>query len=196
MFFRSLSRRVLHLPFSRKHIPEAKGAQDFLGINYYTRDRVAFNLLKPGMFFTRQFFPEGSDLSDEGFIANEPDGLFEALTWARRFDTPIIVTENGVNDTSDHMRPRYMIQHIHQVWRAINFNYPIKGYFWWSLVDNFEWERGWTQRFGLWELEIETQGRRKRPSADLYAEICHENALSSEMVAKYSPEITDKLFPG
>jgi beta-glucosidase len=187
---------VLRLPLYRKLIPEAKGTQDFLGINYYTRDRVAFNLFKPGMFFIRQFFPDGSDLSDEGFIANEPDGLFEALSWARRFNTPIIITENGVNDISDQMRPRYMIQHIHQVWRAINFNYPINGYLWWSLVDNFEWERGWTQRFGLWELDMETQGRRKRPSADLYAEICHENALSSEMVAKYSPEITDKLFPG
>jgi len=187
---------VLHLPFSRKRIPEARGSQDFLGINYYTRDRVAFSLLKPRMFFTRQLYPDEADLSDEGFIANEPEGLFEAFTWARRFEIPIIVTENGVNDVSDHMRPRYMVQHIHQVWRAVNFNYKIKGYFWWSLVDNFEWERGWTQRFGLWELDIETQGRRKRPSADLYAEICHENALSSEMVARYAPDILAQMFPG
>jgi beta-glucosidase len=93
------------------------------------------------------------------------------------------------------MRPRYLAQHIHQMWRAVNFNWPVKGYFHWTLVDNFEWERGWTQRFGLWGLDVETQKRIKRPSADLYAEICRENGLSSEMVQKYCPEAFDKLFP-
>ena len=72
---------------------------------------------------------------------------------------PIIITENGVEDADDHMRPRYIAQHIHQMWRAVNFNWPVKGYFHWSLVDNFEWERGWTQRFGLWGLDVETQKR-------------------------------------
>ena len=63
-------------------------------------------------------------------------------------------------------------------------------------MDNFEWERGWTQRFGLWELDTETQARRKRPSADLFADICTQNALSSEMVVKFSPELSEILFPG
>ena len=96
---------------------------------------------------------------------------------------------------SDETLERYIAQHIHQVWRAVNFNWPVKGYFYWSLVDNFEWERGWTQRFGLWGLDVETQKRIKRPSADLYAEICKENGLTSEMVQKYCPEVFDKLFP-
>ena len=72
----------------------------------------------------------------------------------------------------------------------------MKGYFYWTLVDNFEWERGWTQRFGLWELDIETQERHKRPSADLYTDICKAKGLSSEMVAKYAPDILDEMFPG
>ena len=96
-----------------------------------------------------------------------------------------------MEDSDDHMRPRYLAQHIHQMWRAVNFNWPVKGYFHWTLVDNFEWERGWTQRFGLWALDVETQKRTKRPSADLYAEICKENGLSSEMVQKYCPEVFD-----
>jgi beta-glucosidase len=129
-------------------------------------------------------------------IANQPQGLFDALNWGRKFNLPIIVTENGVEDADDHLRPRYLIEHLHQVWRGVNFNWPIKGYFHWSLVDNFEWERGWTQRFGLWELNTESQARVKRPSADLYAAICQENAISSEMVAEYAPKIIDKLFPG
>ena len=107
-----------------------------------------------------------------------------------------MITENGTDDSTDEFRRRYLVEHIHQVWRAVNFNLPIKGYFHWSLVDNFEWERGWTQRFGLWELEVETQVRKKRPSADLYAAICKQNALSSQMVRDFAPEVFEKLFPG
>jgi beta-glucosidase len=121
--------------------------------------------------------------------------MFEAIKWALKFKKPIIITENGVENADDSLRPRYLIQHLHQVWRAVNFNFPVKGYFHWTLVDNFEWERAWTQRFGLWELDQETQARRKRPSADLYAEICRENGLSSEMVARFAPEIFQQMFP-
>jgi beta-glucosidase len=78
----------------------------------------------------------------------------------------------------------------------VNFNAPVKGYFHWTLVDNFEWERGWSQRFGLWELDPVTQIRTKRPSADLYAEICRTDSLNAEMVEKYAPEIYTKIFPG
>ena len=109
---------------------------------------------------------------------------------------PLIVSENGIENADDLVRPSYMLQHIHQVWQAVNFNWPVKGYFHWTLVDNFEWERGWTQRFGLWELDETTQTRRKRRSADLYAEICRENGISSDMVAKYAPQVLSILFPG
>jgi beta-glucosidase len=178
-----------------RRIPEARRTLDFLGIQYYTKDIVSFNLLEAGQLFGRRYYPADADLSERGYIANRPEGLFEALKWGRQFNVPLIVTENGVEDASDQIRPRFLVQHIHQVWRAVNFNWPIKGYFHWTLVDNFEWERGWTQRFGLWELDVETQKRRKRPSADLYAEICRENGLSSAMVEKYAPEVFEKIFP-
>ena len=106
-----------------------------------------------------------------------------------------MITENGIDDAEDRLRPRYLVQHLHQVWRAVNFNYPVKGYFHWTLVDNFEWDRGWTQRFGLWALDIDTQARIKRPSADLYAEICRQNGISSEVVKRFAPEIYDQIFP-
>ena len=185
----------LTTPFGNLRIPQAKGTQDYFGLNYYTRDLVSFDLFHPKGFFTRRTFRPEAPLSPTGFIANEPEGMFEALKWARGFNLPILVTENGIEDREDRLRPAYLAQHIHQVWRAVNFNYPIKGYFHWTMVDNFEWERGWTQRFGLWELDPETQQRRKRPSADLYAEICRENGLSSEMVARYAPEILSLLYP-
>ena len=186
----------MRTPLGRVRIPEAKGTQDYFGLNYYSEDTVAFDITRPGLLFGRRYYPEGSDLSDNGLNANIPEGFFKSLKWALQFNLPILVTENGVEDNQDRLRPRYIAQHIHQMWRAVNFNWPVRGYFWWSLVDNFEWERGWTQRFGLWELDLETQARRKRPSADLYAEICKENGLTSGMVEKYCPEIVAKLFPG
>jgi beta-glucosidase len=182
--------------FSKKRLPQARGTQDYLGINYYTQENVAFNLFAPGDLFSRRFYPSDADLSPTGFISNRPKGLFTAIEWGLQFGVPVVITENGVEDPTDEFRPRYLAQHVHQVWRAVNFNYPVKGYFHWSLVDNFEWERGWTQRFGLWELDVDTQARRKRPSADLYAAICKQNGLSSEMVSQYAPEVLEQLFPG
>jgi len=194
-FPRALSIGVLRFPGWTRRIPEAKATQDYVGINYYTHEIVTGNPAKLNEMAEAPTFPPGSDLSEHDYIANYPQGMFQALKWALKFNLPILITENGVEDSADHIRPRYLIQHLHQVWRAVNFNYPVQGYFHWSQVDNFEWDRGWTQRFGLWELNPETQARRKRPSADLYAEICLENGISSEMVARYAPEVFEKLFP-
>jgi beta-glucosidase len=193
----ALATGVKKSPLGNYQIPEAKGTQDYFGFNYYTRDFLTFDITKLDTLFGRNFYRKDAELSENRFLANEPDGMYEGLKWITRTfpNLPIIVTENGVEDSTDKLRPRYLAQHIHQMWRGVNFNWPIKGYFHWSLVDNFEWERGWTQRFGLWELDLETQKRTKRPSADLYAAICHENGLSSDMVTKYCPEVMDKFFP-
>ena len=177
------------------NIPEAARTQDFLGVNYYSRDRVSFDITRAPALFGRLGYPKDADLSATGFIANEPEGFYEALKWGLQFNIPMIVTENGVEDHEDRMRPRYLAQHIQQLWRAVNYNWPVKGYFHWSLVDNFEWERGWTQRFGLWGLNVETQTRIRRRSVDFYADICKENGLSSDMVEKYCPEVLKVMFP-
>jgi beta-glucosidase len=176
-------------------IPEAAGTQDFIGLNYYSRDLVTFDLSQPGTMFGRLEYPKEAELSATGFIANVPAGMWDGLRWAHHFNLPIIVTENGVEDDTDALRPRFTIEHLHQVWRAANYNWRVKGYFHWSLVDNFEWERGWTQRFGLWGLNVETQERIRRPSVDVYEAICKENGISSAMVRQYAPEIFEKLFP-
>lgn len=194
-FFEAFSSGDMHFLVGKKHLAAARNTQDFIGINYYSTEYIAFNLLNPGQLFSRRSYNPDAELSPNGYIALEPEGFFHALEWALRFKRPIIVTENGVEDPDDRFRPRYLAEHIHQMWRAVNFNYPIRGYYHWSLVDNFEWERGWTQRFGLWELDLATQGRRKRPSADFFSEICHTNSLSSEMVARYAPGSLSKLFP-
>jgi beta-glucosidase len=187
----------LRTPIGSISIPEAKGTQDFFGLNYYTTDTVWFDLLNPGELFERAGFPKGADLSERGAAANIPEGFYDSIRWAARLypHTPIYVTENGVESSDDIVRRRFLAQHVHQMWRTLNHNYPVKGYFHWTLVDNFEWERGWAHRFGLWSLDTETQRRTKRLSADLYAAICTQNALSSEMVQQYCPEVFDKIFP-
>jgi len=193
----AISTGVMRSPLGSMRIPEAKGTQDYFGLNYYSVDTVKFDITNGRELFGRRYFPENSDLSENKFVANTPEGIFDSIKWIMKMhpNLPILITENGVEDSKDNMRPRYIAQHIHQIWRAVHFNFPVKGYFHWSLVDNFEWERGWTQRFGLWGLDVETQKRTKRPSADFYAEICKENGLSSEMVQKYCPEVFGKLFP-
>jgi beta-glucosidase len=191
----ALAKGKLNFAFRSARIPEAAGTQDFIGVNYYTVDLVRFAPLAFSSLFHKRSFPQDVEISSTGFFANVPQGMMEALKWAKHFKKPIIILENGVEDAETLLRPRYMIEHIHQIWRAVNENYPIKGYFYWTLVDNFEWERGWTQRFGLWNLNTETQARIRRPSADLYEAICRENGISSAMVEKFAPQIFDEMFP-
>jgi beta-glucosidase len=171
------------------------GTMDYFGVNYYTVDLVKLDLTRPGDFFSQRYYPEAAVKSDDDYIANIPTGLFDAIKWGKGFGVPVIISENGVNDRDDRMRPQYTVEHIHQIWRAINFNWQVKGYFHWSLVDNFEWERGWSQSFGLWGLDRQTQARIRRPSVDLYAAICKSNAISYDTVEKYAPGAIPQLFP-
>lgn len=195
LFPRTLKDGVFNAILKKDRIPEAIGTQDFVGLNYYSSDTVRFDLLAPGEMFAHRGFPEGAILSESGFIANLPVGMVECVHWGNQFGLPMIITENGVEDSQDVLRPRYTLEHLHALWQVMNDNYPVKGYFHWSLVDNFEWERGWTQRFGLWGLDVESQARIRRPSVDMYAEVCRLNGISAEIVEKYAPEAMETLFP-
>ncbi len=194
-FPRALKDGVFDVILRRQRVPEAAGTQDFLGLNYYACDTVRFDLLASKDMFVRRYYPGDALLSETGFIANQPEGMHACVRWGSQFDVPMLITENGVEDSQDNFRPRYLAEHLHALWLAVNQNYPVKGYFHWSLVDNFEWERGWTQRFGLWGLDIETQARIRRPSVDLFAEICRINGISSQAIETYAPDALDRLFP-
>jgi beta-glucosidase len=193
----AISTGYMRSPFGRTAVPEVKGTQDYLGLNYYSLEAVAFDLLHPKELFTRADYPDGVELSQHAVFANTPAGIYDSIQWAAQAypELPIIISENGIESSDDALRRRYIAQHLHQVWRGLNFNWQVKAYFHWTLVDNFEWERGWGHRFGLWALDVATQKRTKRPSADLYAEICKTNSLSAEMVHQYCPEVYDKIFP-
>ena len=75
------------------------------------------------------------------------------------------------------MRPRYLAQHIHQMWKAVNFNWPIKGYFHWSLMDNLNWSDGYRSRFGIVHVDSDTLKRTIKKSGEWYREVLADNAL-------------------
>ena len=179
----------------KEDIPQAKDTQDFIGLNYYTRELVRFDLSKPSEVFTQRFYPKDAELSETDFLNNDPEGFKACIKWGAQFGKPIYITENGVDDSKDDFRRKYLLQHLHAMWHAVNHNVPVKGYFHWSLVDNFEWERGWTQRFGLWGIDPATQARTRRMSVDLYADICRTNSITSECVEKYCPEVYERIYP-
>jgi beta-glucosidase len=179
-----------------EYLPELKGTFDFMGVNYYSRQLSTFDPSQPGKLFGKLLRQPDAELDSISFNELYPEGLFRVLKWANRFNKPIYVTENGWGDADEARRSKAMVLHLRQLWSAINFNWPVKGYYYWTLVDNFEWERGWTHHFGLYGLDVETQTRTPRPAGQLYAEVCKTNTLSSEMVERYAPGVLPKLFPG
>ncbi len=192
---RALKDGVVNTIIKKEQFEDAIGTQDFFGLNYYTTEQVRFDLLARKDLFSKRTYPEGAALSETGFIANMPGGMMDSVGWAASYGLPIIITENGVEDSQDSLRSRYLVEHLHALWGAMNTDAVVEGYFHWSLVDNFEWERGWTQRFGLWGLDRETQARIRRPSVNLYAEICRINGISADLVEEFAPESMERLFP-
>jgi beta-glucosidase len=121
----------------------------------------------------------------------EPDGLYDALRTLDREapQLPIYITENGCaaddyvtpeGEVNDVERVEYLHGHLHAAWRAIEDGVNLAGYFHWSLMDNFEWARGYQGRFGLYFVDFGTQRRLPKRSASAYAEIARANALPAD----------------
>ena len=198
-FVEALVTGTLRLPLRSVAVPQAAGTLDWIGLNYYYRYSVGYHLLRPGQLFLHQSKPR-TGIPGPGDVGEIwPEGLFEHIKWlCVTTGKPLYVTENGVPDPDDALRPVHLIRSLRSVWRAIMHNYPVRGYFAWTLVDNFEWAEGYDPyfRFGLYACDPETQVRTKRRSADLYGEICAANALTADMVRRYAPEDAEDLFPG
>lgn len=183
----------LQRPFGSGAIKGLGNSFDFIGINYYTRSTVRF---PPGKGVIEEAWEEDVLVSDGNYGEVYPYGLYRTIRMALPYKKPIYITENGLPDREDKLRPAFILDHLRQIWHAISFCFPVMGYYHWSLVDNFEWERGWTQRFGLIEMNEQTQERTWRPSGHLYREICHSTSISSDMTARYAPQMLDVLYPG
>ncbi len=203
VFNRALVEALLtgELRFLRRTVavPEARGTLDWIGLNTYYRFVAGFNLLRPRQAFIEQTRPRHGLLGPAGTGEIWPEGVFEQIRWlAERTGKPIYVTEHGVPDADDALRPLVLVRGLRSVWDALNYNFPVKGYFHWTLADNFEWTEGYDPRFrfGLFACDPQTQVRTPRRSAELYGEVCAANALTMDMVRRYLPDEADALFPG
>jgi beta-glucosidase len=172
-------------------------SQDFVGLNYYYRQRVSLRPEMGGRLSILRVTPEAevSDLGRNGTYGEVyPRGMYRALKRGAHLGKPIYITENGLPDADDDQRPRFLLTHLAQVQRAIREGIDVRGYYHWSFTDNFEWAEGWGLRFGLVALDERNQTRTPRPSAELYSRILRANAITREMVASYAPEAMADIF--
>ena len=169
---------------------EMKMSIDFMGLNHYStlyasarKDKLAY-----GGYWADMDVEFSSDPSWRknymGWSTN-PDGCRELLRWiSRRYgDIPIVITENGTSEDDynlevakhDEGRREYFEQYIRACGEAIDLGVKLEGYFAWSLMDNFEWEYGYTRRFGLCYVDFETLERTPKLSALSYKKIVEAN---------------------
>ena len=162
---------------------------DWLGVNYYTRSVVkgrksilarlfAGMPVIPEMVQNYGFLCQPESTSAEGMSTSDfgweiyPEGMLEALKAMKRYERPLYITENGTADAKDVLRPRFIIDHLKVLDRAINDEkIDIRGYLHWSLTDNYEWAKGFSMKFGLYSVDLETKRRRERNSAKIYKTI-------------------------
>jgi beta-glucosidase len=157
---------------------------DFLGVNYYTRNVTRFDaaaqparaagVRQPGAVYT--------EMDWEVY----PRGLTDALRWVkdRYGDLPLYVTENGAafddpplgaGRLEDAPRLEYLRAHLRALRAALEAGVDVRGYFVWSLLDNFEWVLGYAKRFGIVHVDFQSQQRTLKASADYYSRVIASN---------------------
>ncbi len=162
---------------------------DWLGVNYYTRSvmtgrkSILARLFAgipviPEMQKNYGFLCEPSSPSADKMPTSDfgweiyPEGLIDALKAMKRYERPLYITENGIADAKDASRPKFISDHIDVLDRASNEEkINIKGYFHWSITDNYEWAKGFSMKFGLYSVDLDTKKRIERKSTKTYKRI-------------------------
>jgi beta-glucosidase/6-phospho-beta-glucosidase/beta-galactosidase len=145
------------------------GHVDWLGVNYYAvLEAKGLTTSLFGDYAWMDFYPTVN--------YDRPDGMVGALMVAADYGLPIYVTENGTTPEDDSGET-YLRPALQGVLDARAKGADVRGYFWWTLVDNYEWNHGMQMRFGLYELDVDTKARTARPIAGDYAEIVRGNGI-------------------
>ncbi len=151
-----------------RFIGKSTDCLDFIGVNNYFSVPVGVG--------------RGNTLnvpkSDLGWELH-PNSLQGVLQNLKCFKKPLYVTESGLADAEDKLRPWFLAETLKGVHRAIADGADVRGYLHWSLTDNFEWESGFWPRFGLIAVDYKTLKRTPRPSALIYRDICRKNGLNN-----------------
>ncbi len=137
--------------------------QDFIGLNHYNHHRIdgwyGKNENKLQTDFGWEYYPES---------------LYHTLIELKQYEKPVYITENGIADASDELRQKFIPAALRAVEKAITEGVDARGYFYWSLLDNFEWDKGYWLRFGLIHVDRMTQKRTIRESAQIYSALIKE----------------------
>jgi beta-glucosidase len=106
-----------------------------------------------------------------------PEGLYNILLRLKKYNLPIMITENGICTQDDNERWNFINAHLKNIHRTMEAGVKVLGYIYWSLMDNFEWEKGFTPRFGLIDIDYQTYERTIRESAKKFASVCRTGKL-------------------
>lgn len=154
-------------------------AMDFIGINYYSRQLVELkqwgirNLAMDVCTDARHHPAQKNSLGWDIY----PEGLYEMLLKLKKYGLPIMITENGICTPDDGLRWEFVRVHLKNMHLAMEKGVPVMGYLYWSLMDNFEWDKGFGPRFGLIDIDYPTGRRRVRESALKFGRICQAGIL-------------------
>ena len=151
---------------------DAKDSLDFFGLNYYSHNHLKFkfSLKKP---FDLKYFPQDT-LTDMPYVIYG-EGMYRAIKFVSKMNVPIIITENGIADAIDDRRELYIKKYLFAISKAISDGYDVRGYFYWSLMDNFEWAFGYDMKFGLYSVNHDTQVRKLRNGAKFFIDVVKVN---------------------
>ena len=146
------------------HLDRIYDVCDILGVNYYYAQSTGpLSLLSESSRHGHNFTMMGWRI--------DPNGLYnEVRRVARRYGKPIMITENGIATKDDPKRIWYLQNHLAALGRLIHDGYDVRGYFHWSLADNYEWHYGYKATFGLATMDPKTRDRVLKPSAHKFAE--------------------------
>ncbi|MEK7608164.1 MAG: glycoside hydrolase family 1 protein [Patescibacteria group bacterium] len=137
-----------------------KNTQDFIGLNHYFHSRIS------GWFGKN----ENKEVSDLGWELY-PEGIRHVLSDLAKYEKPVYITENGLADSDDTKRAWFIEKTLENIALAIEEGSDVRGYLHWSLIDNFEWDKGFWPRFGLIEVDYQTLARSPRNSAISYRDL-------------------------
>lgn len=147
-----------------------KKCNDYLTVQFYHYRRVKMFSLAP---MGKQY--KVSDLNWD----ISPEGIYHLLKKTAKYGLPLYITENGIADTDDNKRTEFIQEHIKWMQKAIDEGVDVRGYFYWSLLDNFEWDKGFWPRFGLIEVDYTTLERKPRKSFWEYKKIIENRKADS-----------------
>lgn len=153
-----------------------KGSHDFIGINYYIHVRM---------------HKKGYEALDSDFLKTEstdmgwdiyPHGIYRAIMDMSAYGLPMYITENGIAIRNDNVRRRYILSYLLKVYEAIKKGADVRGYIYWSFIDNFEWDKGYEPKFGLVSYDEKTLERKVKASGVLFGEIAKTGRISHDML--------------